>query len=427
MITRIMYLGAAYPQWTFSEFALAEVGMNTGEPEGLLDRNITSTASQITLEVPAIRGVINCTSRSYSSARKMPSSSFGSSGYYNDLTKTSLLEVNMTLPTECVTTETLANNLHLTKYDNGVLSTSWEYKPGIIGLWYPNSFSSAPCRLSLGLFGEIDTEGTIKDLTLFSCTPYVEMLQVASTFDFPSFNLTSPVSSNNLSGPSSPVTPLESTAKFFNNDSLATKQPGLQPGLLNGNLKSMNLSRPSPLSCSDPFFQALFQGIESVSDPRSVLGATNTKRLFSAMDHLYGILMAQSLNTVQGRRVSATADAPQPFNGLLSYPGHRRLMQSAAATYILVALLAVMLLCAVMTLVTFKAGGLVSMEMNSIAARASLLAGAGMLDMVPERAEWCSDEELEMKGVFEGLGLRLGWWEGKEREGGRYGIDVVKE
>ena len=67
------------------------------------------------------------------------------------------------------------------------------------------------------------------------------------------------------------------------------------------------------------------------------------------------------------------------------------------------------------------------MEMNSIAARASLLAGAEMLDMVPEGAEWCSNEELEMKGVFEGLVLRLGWWEGKGKEGGRYGIDVVRE
>ena len=421
MIARIMYLNAKYPQWTFSELALAELDVDTNQVDGMINRNTSSGQSKLTIEVPAVRGVVNCTEYPYSSARKAPL-----------VSNSSFLELNVTFPAECITEVTLADDD--LNYVKGKLSLLLPYEPGIIGQWSPASFGGAPCPTSLGLFGEIDAKGTVKNLTVFTCMPYVETVQADATFDFPSLNLTASSPETNLSTtspPTPPVIPIESTAKYLNNDSLAAMQFGRRgSSALNGNLQLMNLSTPSPLSYSDAFFQALFQGIDPVSDPRSLLGATNTENLFSAIDHLYRIIMAQSLNTVQSRRVPATSDAPQPSNGVITYLGHRRLVQSATATYILVALLATMLICAIITLLTFKPKGLVSMEMNSIAARATLLVGAKMLKLMPEGAEWCSDDELKRRRVFEGLGLRLGWWKGRDvRDGerGRYGIDVVRQ
>ncbi|KAL8782423.1 MAG: hypothetical protein Q9213_005387 [Squamulea squamosa] len=370
MATRIMYSNASYPQWTHSELALAEIDLvNDVERDAILHNSTTvlSHPPSITVEVPALRATMNCTSRPYNTARQKP---YRSLMVAPDFT---LLEVNLTLPDIC--NQLSDRDLSPFTCSNDMMSTQWMYKPGIIGYW---ARSWAQLRTTMGIFGDIDAKGNPNNLTMLTCMPYVETVQVKARFDLPSFE---PADSRVAEGESdtSPIEVIESTREFFNHDSFWTlfgdRKIG---GTFDEALPSVNLTgHPSPLASSDGFFQALFQGRDAVTNPQSLLGSANSDKLIGAVEHLYRVIMAQGLHTAQGRRmpVSSVSDSSQPSLGLgtISNPNGKRLYQSHIATYILVSLLAMMLVCTVVVLMTFRPKGLVSMEPTSIAARMSLL------------------------------------------------------
>ena len=308
-------------------------------------------------------------------------------------------------------------------YAKGILSTQWLSNPGIIGYWTPPTwFGAAPCPTTLGIFGEVDDHENVRNLTVLACLPYVETLQASATFQLPNFELVPSIEKP-------PVAPIESSAKFFNNDSYwAMNSWGETENAFDSVLATVNLSTQSPLSASDGFFQALFQGIDAIPDPHDLLGEANTPRLIDAVEHLYRVIMAQCLHTTQGRRLNVSTatlgETPHLEPGIIISASGRRLHQSATATYILVTLLSTMTVCALLARLTFKPRGLVSKEPTCIAARMELLAGSRLLPMIPQGAEWCSDEELKRAGIFDGMVLRLGWWGEEEKGNVRYGIDI---
>lgn len=347
---------------------------------------------------------MNCTTHQYTSAA--PVLSIESSP--------TLLEVNIT---------SLGGCPNLTNLDtpwtcsDGKLSTQWYYKPGIIGYWSPDYFSDPLYPSTIGLFGKVDAKGNPENLTILICAPYVETVRANVTFNIPSFDLVP-----SAAGP--PVAAIESTAKFFNNDSFWSLygNGGETENTFDSVLPSVNLTTPSPLSSSDGFFQALFQGVDAMPDPNLLLGPANSDNLITAVEHLYRIIMAQCFHSTQGIRlpVTSSSSSPQPDTGVIIDPNGHRLYQSSTATYVLVALLVTMFVCALVALLTFKPKGLLSKEPTSIAVRAGLLAGSDLVKILPEGAEWCSDSELRRAGILDGLGFRLRWW-GVEA---RYGIDV---
>ena len=411
MISRIMWLNASFPQWTYSELAIAEIGLDANETVDTEGQNGTYP-SHIDVQVPAVRPVMNCTNQPYRSAASIPARAVQGPMY---------LQVNLSFPETCAKTLLLEQN-NVWSYTGGTLVTQWYTEPGIFGYWSPAYFGPAPCPTTMGIFGERDDEGRPLNLTMLTCMPYMESIQANATFSLPSFNLTSPANGG------SPIVPIESTAQFFNNDSyFAMHQATIDGGTFDDNLVSVNLSSPSPLSSSDSFFQALFQGIDAVPDPHALLGPAGIPKLIDAVEHLYRLITVQSLNSVRERRVSSVGAAPQPASAVISFTGIHRLQQSATATYILIALLALMLACAVVVMFTFKPEGLLSKAPHSIAARAGLLAGGNLLELMPKGAEWPSEKEVVESGVLEGTVLRLEWWrmEGSDRL--RYGIVAVAD
>ena len=401
--TRIVYLNASYPQWTYSELALAEIDLEIDSNKEAASYN-ASSPSQLSIQIPSLRANMNCTVLPYLSAA---------------VSKQDLLEVNISFPQAC----TQGGNV-LTEwgYARGILSTQWRYNSGIIGYWTPPTwFGAATCPTTLGIFGEVDDHGNPRNLTVLACLPYVETVQASATFQLPNFDLVP-------STEKPPVVPIESSARFFNNDSYwAMNSWGEEENAFDSVLATVNLSTRSPLSASDGFFQALFQGIDAASDPHDLLGEANTPRLIDAVEHLYRVIMAQCLHTTQGRRVNLSTatltETPLLEPGIIISPSSR-LHQSATATYILVTLLSTMTVCALLARLAFKPRGLVSKEPTCIAARMELLAGSRLLPMIPQRAEWCSDKELKRAGIFDGMVLRLGWWGEEETGNVRYGIDI---
>ena len=402
-----MYSGANFPRWTSSELVLAQIGLKTGVSGDLFgNHNASSAPSQLSIEVPALRGVMNCTPHAIKSARR---------------TSDEWLEINITFP-EAVALPR-GTQMPSWNYANGTLSTLWfsSARAGIVGYWTPDFFGDADWLTTMGLFAKVDADGNPENVTILTCKPYVETIQTNAIFDVPSFDLIAPAS------------PINSTARYFNDDSyFKMSSPDVTQGsnTFDDVLLPVNLTTGYPLSRTDSFFQALFSGIDAVADPLTLVGAANIENLIDAVEHLYRMIMAQCLNTQSYRRVpvgSLPQEAvPQLGQGILSDPNGRRLHQSPTATYLLIGLLLTMFICALVSITTFKAQGLLSKSPNSIASRASLLAGSRLLEIIPPGAEWWSDKELESLLASEGLSLRLGWW--ADGFGGyRYGIDVLDD
>ncbi|KAL8800604.1 MAG: hypothetical protein Q9182_005066 [Xanthomendoza sp. 2 TL-2023] len=407
MTTRIMYSDASYPQWTYSEFALAEIDQADEVARYAVASDRTpglSQALQITVEVPAVQAVMNCTSRPYKTARQKPRPKMFAGNSVLAPVYT-LMEVNVTLPDICgQTTDTDTGSSSFT-CSGDTLSTEWLYEPGIIGYWAAGLTSFSRLRTSIGVFGDIDPNGIPKDLTVLTCVPYVESISVNATFNLPGFDLANPLGGKDGSR-MSPIVPIESTRKFFNQDTFWTLFGDSNlGGSFDNVLPSVNLTGyPSPLVSSDGFFQALFQGKDAIAKPQTLLGPANSDKLIAAVEHLYRVIMAQALHTAHGRRIPVVSvsdlsqPSPPPLGlGSIRNPNGSRLYQSHVATYILVALLATMLVSAVVALATFSPKGLVSMEPTSLAAKMNLLiqyhAAEGSVMIMNEDSE----ARIEMK------------------------------
>ncbi|KAL8692967.1 MAG: hypothetical protein Q9218_002116 [Villophora microphyllina] len=376
--TRILYSNASFPQWTYSELALAKIKLAddaTWDAGVHIDTFASSKPPIITVEMPALRAVMNCTSRPYKTARQKPQGRYLGSASAPDYT---LLEVNLTLPDICNQLDKQGTQTSPFTCSNGTMSTQWMYKPGTIGYW---ARSWGRIRTTMGIFGNVDAKGNPNSLTILTCIPYVETIQAKAKFNLPSFELAEPTMEEG--GPeTAPVAVNESTRKTFNHDSFWTlfgdRNIG---GTFDDALPSVNLTGyPSPLASSDGFFQALLQGKDAIADPQSLLGPANSDKLIAAVEHLYRVIMAQALHTAQEHRISVplVSDPSQPALpplgvGTILDPNGRRLYQSHVATYVLASLLATLLVCAVVALGTFRPKGLVSMEPTSIAARMSML------------------------------------------------------
>ncbi|KAL8807990.1 MAG: hypothetical protein Q9200_004455 [Gallowayella weberi] len=407
MTTRIMYSDASYPRWTYSEFALAEIDLADEVARYAVAPDSTSRISQprqITVEVPAIQAVMNCTSHPYKTARPKPRPKMFAGN--SDLGPVyTLMEVNVTLPDVCRRTADTNSGPSSITCSGDTLSIDWLYKPGIIGYWAAGLTSLSRLRTTIGVFGDINPNGNPKNLTVLTCVPYVESISVNATFNLPSFDLANPLGEKDGSKVS-PIVSIEPTRKFFNHDTFWTLfGDSYLGGSFDDVLPSVNLTDyPSPLVSSDGFFQALFQGKDAIAQPQTLLGPANSDKLIAAVEHLYRVIMAQALHTAHGRRIpvvsvsDSSLPSPPPLGlGSIRNPSGSRLYQSHVATYILVALLATMLVSAVVALATFSPKGLVSMEPTSLAARMSLLvqyhAAEGSIMMVNED----SPATMEMK------------------------------
>lgn len=157
----------------------------------------------------------------------------------------------------------------------------------------------------------------------------------------------------------------------------------------------------------------------------------DSQALKSAVEELYPRVIAQVLNQ---NRVPTD---PKLITGKLRLERRLKLTQDFASTRILQGLLTTMALCVALTFFLGDTKRILPKNPRTIAAAASLLAGSELLRSgIPPGSEWCNDQELQEKSLFEGLWFSMGWWKLKEAgvEDGetastlsnleRFGIDV---
>ena len=432
ILDNIMYLGSIPPQWTSLELALAKIQNDGGQGPN-------TNSAQLSIQVPALRGVMNCSSTKVADIAASA----------NDLS------FDMTVPEHCCSSWGMSSSDQSTesrtsstyaflKCSDGQLRSNWTSKPGINGFLSDIASSDWTCPTTVGVFAEIDDKDTAQNLTAFTCMPYVESVQAEAVFDYPSFNLSTNQSSPSSTNDKSSAQSIESTKQYFNNESLWTTGALVFASGNQNSLMQMNLSTPNPLARSDAFFQAIFQGIDPVTDPSALLGPSNADSLFAAMEHTYRILMAQALSG--SKRVgNASTSAPQPSNGRLTYQDSPVLVQSPTATYVLIGLLALILLCGIITFLTFRVKDLVGPAISTVSGKAGLLAESHLVEYMstsltadtalsPDSPAWyLTDEKCLRVAMSKDLKLRLGWWrrrrEAREGEGKgeRYGIDIIRQ
>ncbi|KAI0199409.1 hypothetical protein F4808DRAFT_471695 [Astrocystis sublimbata] len=202
------------------------------------------------------------------------------------------------------------------------------------------------------------------------------------------------------------------------------------------------------LQLLDPFFATLISSRNAI--PIADLGdeAANEK-VADTIRFQHGIIQAQNLarglvpastsNVTLTSDSSMTNDAQPVYTGKVTDPTRKRVVQDAASTRILEALLGASLVLLIVGWVFTHQTDVLPMAPTSIAAVAALIFGGNLLEKLPADAQWRSQDEIAAAfGKGGNTKIWLGWGlvpdlEGRamggENENGvrRFGIFVVDE
>ncbi|KAE8413140.1 hypothetical protein BDV36DRAFT_39644 [Aspergillus pseudocaelatus] len=394
-LTGALVVGAnlSYPDWTYDEVVLPVLNENTltdvKDDTTYKPTNQSSTTdSTLELTYPALRAGLNCTALEASQILET-----------NSYTLASMMSVSLSLGGECWTTSRKLDNKTKIEYFTMTLPVnSTTYNGTTFGTFQVTDIinEKPECPKLVGLYGTMsnpnstDTDG----IRGFTCFPYVDEVDVDTTFTVPGYKIQS-------------ATPDESSRRRFA-DSLASQLDF-----------DLFLPTSNALSAYDGFdnvFTAMMQDQKTLT----VTDLEQVDRLPAVIDatqHLYRVLMAQSMNG--NSRLPLEKEAS--YQGTVVDPTRVRLKQSAVSTRILEGFLAAMTLCILVAFYLVRQREVIPVNPCSIAGAATLLAGSEMLkpDVIPPGSEWCDDTELVKRRVFNGLMFGLGWWEGT-----RFAIDI---
>ncbi|GME65591.1 hypothetical protein GTA08_BOTSDO12789 [Neofusicoccum parvum] len=378
-----------FPLWTHDDIALPQLELQV--PEDLLSNSSVLIGSNVTTSLPAIRAELSCT--------VVP----GNPANFSDM---------------------IWNKEDFTGFtDVGCGDTVWPLPGsnafGFFSLGYNGSVGPGYC----GAYGTSET-----NWRAFVCGSQINQLDVNVTLDASSLAVLEASSD-------------ESTSRLFSNRTLTMYRLSSYPSsLIPSIFGSANFADPTT-SFYDPGFQAVIYEAGTTDDPNKFpiadyMDDAGFRRLSAGLTHVYRTIIAQTANLALRvpLNTSAPLAPPATVNGTLTNPNVYRLRQSAVSTRILDGLLVAVALCIAVSFGLMDTRRLLPKNPAPIAAGASLLAGkAEMLrpDLLPKGAQWCSDSELEKRGVWDGFVFSLGWWNSGSHgaDGGeskRFGIDIGK-
>lgn len=371
-LSLILRSNLSYPTWTHGEFAFPEVSLKTIQSTGedISSTHRTFNDSSVQLVVPAIRASLPC-------------SPFAPGTVHTEL----LPQVPAWLAEtpdggECseITSE------HMLNYSVPFGWTDW------------STCSGNPH----GVYGPALDNNSAQGL---QCTPSIQQVMVSLKLGLPNFTILS-------------ADPDETTAQEFETNDWTWTNFDLNRILPIGPYAN---STPTDL---DATFQALLHRTNATTIS-ALSGAANFPRLATTLEHIFRLAFAQVAHL--HFRVPASSDTAPALTGTLATP-RLRLKQSAVSTRVLEALLVAIALCLVASFWLLDTRRVLPKNPCSIAAAASLLAGAEMLGpgVVPAGAGWCSDGELVRRRVFGGDVFSMGFWGEGAKEGRRFGIDRGK-
>ena len=390
----------AYPQWTYNEIVVPKIKLVSLEPT--VGTESAENAASVVLQVHALCGAMNCS--------VLPESRFNKTQTRIVQTEDDrYLQINLDVGSNCGNEGYFVGPFEARVALPSLPDTS-EYVGQTFRLYrkLSKSFATLCDEFQVVLlFGQVKNNHT-QALRFFVCAPYTEQLEVDLTLMLPSYSIS----------PNHPPVAIESSARFFSNDSFMPDNilslAGYSPGILHG------------------FFQALMYGKDGILGDDLL---ANSTRLIEAVEHQYRVFAAQIYNIAYRSPFgsgSSKTESPT-IDGTLVGLSRFRLVQSNVSTRILQGLLAALFMCAVVTYAilwrsTNGTRRILPHNSASIATMAALLVGSEMLTTeklkIPPGTEFMSNKEMEKSGVFDGWLCSLGWWDTNARGEQRFGIDI---
>jgi hypothetical protein len=445
-------LGLAYPPYTFDEIVTPALSYDPPAQREASNRTWNSLWAQ----VPILRASLDCRSTAPGDIVVTAYPGFESLDNAGETTNasTTVISVSATLqlPPKCLLDEPHRNSTSL------VYGVGFEGPTDSRGMYFaqldnPRLMDTAVslqdieltqnlptgCPSLVSIFGYFEGNATAQEnVTLMLCYQRIQDLTANVTFlpQSPTFGTIAP---------NSPPDIFETTVEFVN--ATNTSEPQSFGYLIPQNIEeqfswSSSLAHHSfdPFATRgtgyaesyDQFFDMIVHGPDAIP-PDQLTGIDNQQRLFKAMNHLYRQYMAQAINLNMRRPCNGTVpttasdggcDVPlvDPLHVTFSQP---RLVQNATSKLILQICLGTMAICGAMTYWLMETREILPQNPCSIAGKMCLLQGSEMCSrkFMPDGAEYMSDRDL--KEIFGASRFRLGWWESKDGEGKRFGIDVL--
>ncbi|CAL5873069.1 uncharacterized protein PFLUO_LOCUS7338 [Penicillium psychrofluorescens] len=376
----ILWNNVSYPAWTYEDLAFPKLRF---PPEIM---NSIHENDKVTVQTPAARAKINCTSLNQDQIKITDNDGKG-------------VHIDVTVPLRFSYSPSSPNyhnnsNWNYLNYPYGYFG---EVQKLGIGIWNikPNGPIYAP------IYGYADKTGSKSTVSLSWCYPYFETVETITTFNLPDFTIDAtnpPTVQPNSANAVTPIDPFED--RFINL------------------LSNITLTHVSTKEDFDEVFTAMVWGI----DGTPVAELLNNDVLQSSLQRVYGLAQAQRIREGQMQKWNKTT-APEPVrDGTLHRANQARLVQNEISTRILEALLAGMLVCAGVAFVTVTTRRVLPKNPCSIGAQISLLAGSDIATrkVLAAGSEWWDDDQL--KSALDGWLFSMGWW----NRGERFGIGIGK-
>ena len=443
----IFYSNLSFPRWTYQKYALPQISFsNTTAPDFRPD---PSTQSSLSIDLPAVYGVANCspiptenfnytTFVSHDSNDTYPYYSYP---YFNVAVEAdmgpncpplkhvfgnySFPEPSQSRPQPFIAAQWIGQQLGKVNLSDSEIYASTYHGSGPRGC-YSNyvafvsgtHYTGAYNMTTLGdpvVDNTTSSTVTIETQIWLQCQPHVKKTTLDVEFSLPGYDIS----------PTRPPMVKSGTETFFSEAELVNNQgwayylPWFDADAV--------YSFPSPTKpCFDfdQFFGVVFDSPGAIL-PSDLLGLRDAaiKRLQDRVDEVYGIIVAQVYDG-KNRHPTLPADAQLRFNGTVTSPGSERVRQDELSTRIIQVLLALMLICAITSMTLVNGRQLLPYNPCTIAGVASLLAHSSILseEIIPPGSEFHDEKALRRLGVLEHGLYSLGYWgSGKSRW---FGIDM---
>ena len=400
IIGLIQYQNMSFPAWTYDELALPEISIQSND---ILTR--VASGTELVLDMPALRGVINCTVVPQDKILNL-----------NTVTGASSTRIHYNFNLESVTIEGPIlsqrssgpfRNLSFSRNESETEGYDWTDGFSVPMKGYFSHFILADHTIIA--FGQVSPNVT-EHFTVLVCRPYVVRVIVNAIFSLPDFSLRA----------STPPSVKESSAQFFSDWTWA------DDGLFFDGFLDLNIST----DVLPPFFELMVFGKDGVP----LIELKNNTKLIHSLEHVFRQHMAQVLGGGARMPLSSISSTQEgipndTWTGTVR-TSQTRLVQSTLSTRLLESVLGVLLLCAVVVCLTMDARRVLPKPTYSIAAVASLLAESRLLDarkgLFPPGVEWFTNAEWARSDVLKGELFHMGWWDQKDGTR-RFGIDIKEK
>lgn len=396
----IFFLNMTYPQWSYRDLALPHMA--------LADNNDDKTNAYVEARVPTLRSHLNCST--------VPSHQYD---WLSDLSSDLLLlYVNGT--GSCGFNA--SNPIYMSKPREGGYFTGVDdrfdatlkkenfLKPDYIH-----------CPTRIFTYGEINSSQSVTDMNVLKCRPQIEQVDVDVRLTLPSYRIDYKKPPTVVPGSGKVIldavyqTGGEWVDVFPSDYDVEELLPDIDVTNKAGHTSDLKAT-----------YVAAVYGING-SQPQELL---NPDKHAEALSRVYGILITQLLNSAwnstanPSSRASTIPNPPAHIHPATLYRDRLYLVQSAISTRILEGVLAAMVVCGALAITLMDKRQVLPKNPGSIAAVASLLAGADMLKTIPQGSEWWDDKELKKQGVFAGRTFSMGWWAHDRQISGNSGVET---